>query len=190
MGRVSGAGERLRREQGGLTLTELLVAATLGLLVLGSAVTVFTASIQSQPPLADRGSDIQHARTTMERMTHEIRQAWDAPVATSNQLTILTYVKSTVCGGAHGSVSIPCRVTYTCSVGTCSRVEALPTGAAPGPSEQVVNGLSGSPVFSYYPSSAAPSEVQVVLSFPTDGGDDAITLEDSATFRNPEVVDP
>jgi prepilin-type N-terminal cleavage/methylation domain-containing protein len=185
---VSGADGRLRREQHGFTLVEVLIASALGLMVIGSAVTVFTASIQSQPPLANRGSDIQRARTTMERMTHEIRQAWDAPVATSSQLTILTYVRSVVCGGAHGSVSIPCQVTYTCSAGTCSRVEALPTGAAPGPSRQVVDGLSSSLVFSYYPSSAAPSEVGVVLSFPTETGDDAITLEDSATFRNPEVL--
>ena len=189
MGRLSGAGERLRREQDGLTLVELLVAAALGLMVIGSAVTVFTAAIQSQPPLAHRGSDIQQARSTMERMTHEIRQAWDAPVATSNQLSVLTYVKSDVCGGAHGSVSIPCRVTYTCTAGVCSRVEALPNGAAPGPAVQLVTGLAGSSVFSYYPSSIAPDEVQLVLSFPTEEGDDAITLEDSASFRNPEVVE-
>ena len=184
----SRAGERLRREQGGFTLVELLVAAALGLVVIGAAVTVFTAAIQSQPPLADRGSDIQRARTTMERMTHEIRQAWDAPVATSSQLSMLTYVKSVTCGGAHGSVSIPCRVTYTCTAGTCSRVEAAPSGVAPGPASQLVSGLSSSSVFSYYPSSAAATEVQVVLSFPTEEGDDAITLRDSAAFRNPEAA--
>ena len=187
MRRLSVAGEPLRREQHGFTLVELLVASALGLMVIGSAVTVFTASIQSQPPLADRGADIQNARTTMERMTHEIRQAWDAPVATSSQLTLLTYVKSVVCGGAHSSVSIPCQVTYTCSAGSCSRVEALPNGAAPGPSRLIVDGLSNPAVFSYFPSSAAPSEVNLLLAFPTEEGDDAITLQDSASFRNPVV---
>jgi prepilin-type N-terminal cleavage/methylation domain-containing protein len=190
MGRPSGAGERLRRERDGFTLVELLVATALALMVLGSAVTVFTAAIQSQPPLADRGSDIQHARTGMERMTHEIRQAWDAPVATSNQLSILTYVKSSVCGGASATTSIQCRVTYTCSVGTCSRVEALTNGAAPGPAEKIVTGLSSSAVFSYFPSAAAAAEVRLLLTFTADSGDDAITLQDTATFRNPEVVAP
>lgn len=191
MSGASLAGERLRHEQAGLTLTELLVAAALGLMVIGSAATVFVGSIHNQPRIADRGADIQQARTTMERMTHEIRQAWEAPVATSAQLSILTYVKSSVCGGATSSTSIPCRVTYTCSAGSCTRVEALPNGSAPGPASTVVTGLSNSLVFSYAPSSATPSEVGITLTFPAEeGGDDAITLQDGVGFRNPELVDP
>jgi hypothetical protein len=85
-------------------------------------------------------------------------------------------------------VSIPCRVTYTCTGGTCTRVEAQPTGASPGPAEQVVTGLSSSSVFTYFPNSGEPSEVTLLLTFPADTGDDSITVRDSATFRNPAVV--
>lgn len=178
--RKAGASER------GFTLPELLVSLVLSLMVLGTGVMVFSASVHTQPEQEQRGGSIQQARTTLERMIREIRQGWEVPVATSNQLSLLTYVKSATCGGSPSSAAIPCRVTYTCTGGTCVRVEALPNGSSPGPTETVVTGLTPWITFTYSPSTSDPSFVNVALSFPAPaGGDDAITVEDGATLRNP-----
>jgi Tfp pilus assembly protein PilW len=171
--------------ESGFTLVEVLVATVLGLLVVGVGATMFTAAIQSQPKQSARGAKVQQARTTMERLVRELRQGGDVYTATSSQLAFLTYVHSAACGGAPSSSSIQCRVTYSCSAGACTRVEATPTGANPGPAETVASGLSNAAVFTYSPSTTAPAYVGATLSYPAAGGDDAITLQDGATLRNP-----
>ncbi len=178
----SGA-RRLAREEDGFTLVELLVASVLGLIVVGAAVMMFTAGIKSEPRAASRSAQIQQARTTMERVTRELRQGSSVPTATTSQLSILTWVKSATCGGASSTTAIQCQVTYTCT-GACMRTERNPDGTGSGPAEQVVSGLSGSPVFSYTPSAAEPAHVGVTLQFPAGGGEDAISLQDGVTLRN------
>ena len=180
------AARKAAGEEHGFTLPELLVAMVLGLMVIGTGVMVFSASVHTQPEQRARGGSIQQARTTMERITREIRQGWDVPTATSNQLTLLTYVNSATCGSATTGNAIPCRVTYTCTAGSCIRVEALPNGSSPGPSQTVVTGLSSSTVFGYSPSAADPTFISLTLSFTAPaGGEDAITVQDGATLRNP-----
>jgi prepilin-type N-terminal cleavage/methylation domain-containing protein len=175
---------KLRRDEG-FTLPELLIGMTIGLLVVGTGVMVFTTAIRSQPRTSDRLAKIRDARTASERIVRELRQGWDTPTATSSQLSILTYVHSATCGGPGAGSAIPCRVTYSCSGGACTRTEAQPNGGSPGPSRTVVSGLAGSPVFTYSPSSAAPTWVGITLSYPAASGDDAVTIEDGATLRNP-----
>jgi type II secretory pathway component PulJ len=175
-------------EDEGFTLTELLVAMTIAMIVLGAGVMMFTAAIGSQPKHSARLAKVQEARTTSERLVRELRQGLGAPTATSSQLSILTYVRTAVCGGTASGAAIPCRVTYTCTAGTCTRVEAQPDGSAPGPATTVVSGLSNAIVFSYEPSSSSPTWVGVTLQFPAEGGDDAITVEDGAALRNPASI--
>jgi len=174
------------RDEGGWTLVEMLVATAVGLAVIGTATTLFVSVIQSQPRASEHGEDIQGARTTMERITRELRQGWGVPVALPSQLSILTYVKSATCGGAPSSASKACRVTYTCSSTACTRVEANPNGTAPGPARTVITGFTGPNAFTYSPSSAAPTFVGISLSYPREaGGDDSITLKDGVALRNP-----
>lgn len=169
------ATERLAGDEG-FTLTELLVAMTIGLVVMGAGVMMFTAAIGSQPKQSARLAKVQDARTTSERIVRELRQGRAAPTATSSQLSIETY-----CGGA----ASPCLVTYNCTAGACTRVEeAQVDGADPGPTTTVVSGLSNAIVFTYSPSSSAPTWVGITLQFPAEGGDDAITVEDGAALRN------
>jgi prepilin-type N-terminal cleavage/methylation domain-containing protein len=173
------------RRTDGFTLPELLIGMMIGLLVVGTGVTVFTTALRSQPRTTDRLAKISDARTASERIVREIREGWDTTVATSSQLSFLTYVHSTSCGGPLGATAIPCRVTYSCSGGACTRTEAQPNGSAPGLSRTVVSGISGSGVFSYSPDSSAPTWVGITLSFPAANGDDAVTIEDGAALRNP-----
>jgi prepilin-type N-terminal cleavage/methylation domain-containing protein len=169
------ATDRLAGDEG-FTLAELLVAMMIGLVVIGAGVMMFTAAIGSQPKQSARLEKVRNARITSERIVRELRQGRTATTSTSSQLAIETY-----CGGA----ASPCRVTYTCTAGTCNRVEAQPGGTSPGPATTVVSGLSNGIVFTYSPSSSAPRWVGITLQFPAEGGDDAITVEDGATLRNP-----
>lgn len=173
----------LRRQERGLTLIELLIAASVGLVVVGGALTMFVGAIRSEPRTASKVAAIQQARTTIERITRELRQGLETPTATSSQLAIVTYVKAVTCGGAAASTSIPCRVTYTCSSGKCTRVVAQPNGTAPGPAVQVASDLASNSVFSYLPSSTDPTYVGVSLAVSSEG--QPVTLSDGVALRNP-----
>ena len=175
---------RLRSERG-FTLVEVLMAAVLGMLVVGVGVMVFTAAVRSQPGLTKRGDSISQARTSLERLTRELRQGSTIYTSTSTQLSFLTYVKSATCGGASGSTSIPCRVTYTCSTSSCTRVEAKPDGTSPGSAVTVVTNLTSSNVFSYTSSPGVATNIVATFRMAGQNGNDAITVSDGATVRNP-----
>lgn len=174
----------LRREESGLTLIELLVAASLGLVVIGAAFTMFASAIHSQPRDTSKIAAMQEARTTVDRITRELRQGLEVvPTPSASQLAVVTYVKQATCGGAAASTSIPCRVTYACSAAQCTRVVAQPNGSAPGPAVTVAAGLSSTSVFSYSPSTTDPSYVGVSFAFAGSG--QPFTLRDGVTLRNP-----
>jgi prepilin-type N-terminal cleavage/methylation domain-containing protein len=180
------ASRAVATETGGFTLPELLIATVIGLIVIGAAVTAMTVGVHSQPRLNSQAASVQQARTTMERITRELRQGSSVPTATASQLSIVTYVKSATCGGTPANSAIACRVTYTCATGACSRTEAKADGTAPGPAEQVLSGLSSTNVFSYTPpTSTAPASVGVTISFAAQGANQGITLSDAAALRNP-----
>jgi prepilin-type N-terminal cleavage/methylation domain-containing protein len=175
---------RLRDTERGFTLVELLIAATIGLAVVGGAVAAFSVSARSQPRVADRAGDIQQARSTIEQITRELRQGSTVTNATSNQLSIVTYVNSAACGGAQATGAIQCRVDYYCSSGACTRTERNADGTGGGPAVTVVSGLTGSAVFTFSPSSTDPTFVGVELTFPARDGDDSISLGDGVSLRN------
>lgn len=168
-----------------MTLIELLVAAAVGLVVVGGAMTMFVSGIRSEPRTASKVTAIQQARTTMDRITRELRQGLETPVTSTSQLAIVTYVKASSCGGPAASSSIPCRVTYDCAGDSCTRQVAEPDGSAPGPTGQVASGLSSPDVFSYLPPDPAePSYVGVTFSFVASADGTPVTLEDGVALRN------
>ncbi len=116
--RARKAAAALRRGEDGLTLIELLVAAAVGLVVVGGALTMFMGAIRSEPRTASKVAAIQQARTTVDRITRELRQGLETLTTPSEtELSIVTYVKAAICGGAAANASIPCRVTYKCKTG-------------------------------------------------------------------------
>lgn len=169
----------------GLTMIEVLLAAAIGLVVIGGTIGIMTSGIRSEPRLAERTTDIQGARVAMERLTREIRQGQVVTSATGSQLSLVTNVNSATCGGAGSTEVRLCHVTYTCSASQCTRSETNPDGTGtPSSSEIVVHGVSGAAVFSYAPSSSAPQYVAVRLEFPSMSGGDSITLTDGVAMRN------
>jgi type II secretory pathway pseudopilin PulG len=170
-----------------MTLIELLLAALVGLVVIGGAFTMFAGAIHSQPRDTAKVVAIQEARTTLDRITRELRQGLEvvpsSPTPTSSQLAIVTYVKQASCGGAAASTAIPCRVTYTCSGTACTRVVSQPNGSAPGPSSTVVSGLTSPNVFTYSPK--ATEADYVGASFSISGSGSPFVLSDGVALRNP-----
>jgi type II secretory pathway pseudopilin PulG len=192
---------RLGSEQG-ITLAELLIAMMLGIIVLTTAVFVFTAGIHVQPRIQKRATEIQQARTMSERMTRELRQGSNASVsADASQLMILTYVpRSTYCNtpATTGSSVARCRVFYTCTsagpTSSCARIECPPAMLAVGTGcsspTTAVSGLSTSHVFTFSPQVPGQAYVGVRLGFPAENGDDAITIQDGVALRNPPLGGP
>jgi prepilin-type N-terminal cleavage/methylation domain-containing protein len=183
------------RSEDGFTLIEMLIAASLGLIIVGAALSMFVGGVKSQPRATAQSAGVTQAQTAMERMTRELRQGSAVITATATQIAVITYVEDATCGGAAGSVAISCRVTYSCSSGACTRTVAQPNGSAPGSARTVVSGMSSSNVFSYVPNTAgssdcaatgsgAPNYVCVTLAFPDNGGRNAITLSDGVGLRN------
>jgi type II secretory pathway pseudopilin PulG len=193
---MRGLKRKIRRrlaDEAGFSLIEALVSTIVGLMVVGIGATVFTTAGRSQPDQVKRGASIQDSRNTIERMTREIRQGSTVYSSTATQLSLLTYVRSASCGGTSADAAIQCKVTYTCTSGNCTRVEAPPPGStgSPGSPRTVVSGLSASGIFRYGSScnltttAGAPGYVCVTLTYPAGNGDDALTLRDGAAPINP-----
>lgn len=181
---VDSAGE-LRRSEGGYTLIELLVAATMGMVVIGGAVTLFIGAVRSEPRTASKVAALQQGRTVTERVTRELRQGIEVvDGSTASQLSLVTYVKET-CAGAPATQSQACLVSYSCAGETCTRTVGAPSGSTTGPAVQVVSGLASTNVFTYSASdpAAGPDYVGVELVFSTrEGG--PVVVADGASLRN------
>jgi hypothetical protein len=192
---------REHSSEAGFSVAELLISTMIGLLVLGAAVSLFTAGIATQPRIDERVSQIQLARTMSERITRELRQGSNASSVNPSQLMILTYVPmSTYCNtpATSGSSIARCRVFYSCpsagSTSSCTRVECpsalLAIGTGCSPPTTVVSGLTTNQVFSFSPRTPGQAYVGVRLEFPAENGDDAITIQDGVALRNPPLGGP
>ncbi len=169
-------------EEAGFTLTELLMATVIGLLVVGTGTMVFTAAVRSQPGQSARSEAIRDGRTMTERLVRELRQgqALDTSAGDSwsgQSLSFRTFVHSSSCGGGYADHAMVCRVTYTCTAGACTRVESDPaTGTQGSPSSQI-SGLASSDVFSYQTDPTADCPIPTATN-------EAVSISDGATLRN------
>lgn len=176
-----------RRDEQGFTLVELLVSTMVSMLALFVTLALLDLAVKSEPDIADRNVSIQEAEVALERMTREVRQAYEVVAASSTDLTILTYANRAACGSNQLDTARPCRVVYSCAGGDCTRTASEEDGSGTGPSQQIVSGLSSDSVFTYEPSPSDARAVGMTLSFPAAGGsgnDDAITVTDGAVMRN------
>jgi type II secretory pathway pseudopilin PulG len=176
------------RDESGLTLVEMLVAMTLGVVVMGGVLILLIGAMRSQPRLEKQSTNIQTARFVLERLTREIRNGIVVDKATASSVSFQTYVRHTACGGSTMSASTAaatkCEVTYTCSGSSCSRTEAIP-GTYTGTAVTIFSGLNNSAsVFSYKPNSTSPTYVEVTLKVPNSSGSGSLTVSDGASMRN------
>ena len=182
MSRMGETATRLRQSEDGYTLVELLVASTMGLVVVGAAVILFVGAVRSEPRTSSKVAAIEQGRITVERITRDVRQASSVPTYAPGQLALITFVRQSTCNGGAAATSIQCRVTYTCSAGACTRTVSQSNGTSPGTPVRVVTGLASSEPFAY-PSGGEPTYVEVELAFATrEGG--PVVIADGAAIRN------
>lgn len=182
---VAALRKRLGEGQAGLTLIELLIAAAMGVVLMGAVVTVLIGALRAQPKLSTSATNIQTARYVLDRMTRELRNGISVAEAKTTTVSFETYVRSSSCGSktplAATSPSIKCQVRYTCESGTCKRTETQPGVLTGGTPLTMVRGLSTATGFSY-PSS---TYVKVTLVIPSAGaGSNTTTVSDGASLRN------
>jgi type II secretory pathway pseudopilin PulG len=178
----------LRRSEGGYTLIELLVAATMGMVVMGGAVMVFIGAVRSEPRTSSQVAAIQQGRVVAERITRELRQGLEVVPAGASGLELVTYLPGGSCASSPGIEAEPCSVTYACGDGVCTRTVAQPDGSSPGAAAQAVSGLASDEVFTYSPPIEAavepdPEYVGVEFAFAMQEGG-PVVVADGATLRN------
>lgn len=175
------------RREGGFTLVELLVASTMGVIVLGAVGSLVVSAMKTQPQISERAQTVSTARWVLERLTREIRNGVKVDKATASSVSFETYVRRSTCGGsgmlASTSAAIKCEVTYTCSTTACTRIEAAP-GVYTGTPRTIFEGIGSSSVFSYVPNAAEATYIKVTLTMPNPRGPAALTVSDGASLRN------
>lgn len=185
----------------GFTLIEMLVAMTMGVVVMGGVLILLIGAMRSQPKLEKQATNIQTARWVMERMTREIRDGVTVDNATPSSVSFQTYVRHATCGGtttlASSAPSTKCEVTYSCAGESCTRTEAAP-GVYTGTATRIFSGLSNpAAVFCFVPSDgedasecgeakpgSSPTYIGVTLELPDSEGSGGLTASDGASLRN------
>jgi type II secretory pathway pseudopilin PulG len=179
---------RVRREAG-FTLVELLVASTMGVVVLGAVGSLVISAMKTQPKISEKAQDVSTARWVLERLTREIRNGVRVDNATASSVSFQTYVRHTTCGATttlpSGSPAIKCQVTYTCTTTYCSRIEAAPE-VETGTARRIFEGIDSSNVFSYSPDEEDPTYIKITLHMPNPDGavNGGTTVSDGASLRN------
>jgi Tfp pilus assembly protein PilW len=166
-------------EQRGFGLVEVLVASIAALIVVGAAMSLSIIALRSEPRISARSDTVNQARTTLERMTRELRQTYSVQVAGSTELSFFTYER------VNGATTATQRfVSYRCDAGQCIRREGPVGQPLPETGTIAVDGVTNSDVFTYQPNTIRPEDVEIrfVLSIP--GQSERITVDDGVNLRN------
>lgn len=196
---------RLRRDEAGLTLIEMLVASAMSVILLGGITSMVLGTMRAQPDISKRGQDISATRWVTERMTREIRNGIRVDQATASKVSILTYVRRTACGSntptSAATPAIKCEVTYECATTACTRREAA-EGVFTGTAKTLFSGINSSQVFCFVPSTEADpltcgpavsaaqtTYVGIRVQIPNPSGSTtAINVSDGASLRNATLL--
>ena len=154
--RLNRALPRTLRDERGFTLVEMLVGMAIGLLVGAACLALLDISTPLANTELERQNDVGAARSGLERMVRELRQA-DSINTTS---PTLMDVNVTTSSGA-------LRVLYECDVASstpglrsCVRYQGSVGGSVGSVGSTIVDGLvngtSAAPVFTYTPDAVRP----------------------------------
>jgi Tfp pilus assembly protein PilW len=171
-----------RAAEAGLALVELLVVASLLIVVLGAILALAETTQRIAPKESERAHVIREAQVGLHRMTRELRHAYQAPTVTGSTMQAAVL-------GANGTART---VKYDCD-------EAHPTdGAYTRCVRQVLSGstwtgnevvidrvLNGTTVFSSTPPDYVSATVEVAARGNLqDGYDHRVILDDGIYMRN------
>lgn len=167
----------------------MLVASAVAVAVFGATLALLESSTQLQSRDTEWALILQRDRVGLARMTQELRQASKVEEAKANAIVFMATI-----GGKSWKIKYECSVAESgSSYHECVRVaaeegKALPT-SGPATATAIVN---GGEVFSYSPSSSAPTLVTVKLELPSQGTlrqsegafKHTVVLENAAFIRN------
>jgi prepilin-type N-terminal cleavage/methylation domain-containing protein len=184
--------------EAGFTLIEVIVVATLLAVVAAVLMTPMILTSKVQARQTNYAFAQQQARSAVESMVAQVRQASaiNTPDSNTNMIDMNVYLGGT-----------PLHVVYQCDVnqpGTngqyreCIRVQAAigatlpPLTAGTVVANNLTNGTAADPVFSLGPSGVAPYYMTATLKVPASGGvnggqQHTIVLTDGALMRNMNI---
>jgi hypothetical protein len=162
-----------------MTLTELLVAAPIALILLVATLTLHLASGRQHERTESRVRALVQQRQGLERMTRELRQATSITPSSSVVVETILWLRP-----AGGGAAVQRRVRYDCSSQTCQRFEG-PSGGPLTPSPGVVvTDVVNADVFDFQPDLVNPDYVTVTLEVAVKGAPNPISLRDGVALRN------
>jgi hypothetical protein len=167
----------LRNERGEITLTELLVAAPIALILLTATLTLHLASGREQVRIEGRVQTLVQQRGGLERITRELRQATSITPTSSVAVEALVWLRP------GGGQAVQRRVRYDCSGQACERLEGPVDGNLASP-VVVVSDVLNADVFDFQPDLVNPTYVTVTLEVKAEGANNPISLHDGVALRN------
>jgi prepilin-type N-terminal cleavage/methylation domain-containing protein len=167
---------RLRDDQSGFTLVELLVAMPIGLIVVFMALLVLDTAVPYELRTREHAQALRDQEVGLERMTRELRDATSFTFLTSQKIEFDVHIRSA--GGLR-------KVQYDCSSGDhCLRLEG-PVGGTVSPAGAViVDALVNPDVFEPEPDFVNPRYVGLVARVRISDDRRLITLRDGIDLRN------
>jgi prepilin-type N-terminal cleavage/methylation domain-containing protein len=152
-------------DQRGFSLTELLMAITIGMIVLMAAWMVLDRTISASGQIADRSEALQRGRQAMELITRQLRSQVcvgnATPIVSASDLSVTFYADLT-----DGTPANPIKkrtLTYDPATHTINESVASSSGTYPtltfgtatttpllAKSDQIMDGSTARPVFRYY----------------------------------------
>jgi prepilin-type N-terminal cleavage/methylation domain-containing protein len=181
--------------EAGFTLIEVLVGTALVALVAGAIMTPMVTSARVQNNDANYAYSQQQARTGLDAMVAQIRQAWSLTSPDPNQVDMNVFI--------NGSLQ---RVFYECDVPQpgstiyheCVRLQVSAGNSLPALStgtvaiKNLTNGTGADPVFTFAPDPVAPYYMTATVKVPASGATNSslnhsIVFSDGALMRNQNV---
>ena len=152
-------------DQRGFTLVELLVAITIGMVILMATLMVFDRTISASGQIADRSEALQRGRQAMELITRQLRSqvcvGTTTPIVAGSDLSVTFYADLT-----DGTPANPIKkrtLSYDTTKDTIFESVAPSTGVYPDLSfgtatttplltnvDQILNGSTLQPIFTYW----------------------------------------
>lgn len=189
--------------ESGLTLVELLLAATMSVVLVGASTAMLISAVRDQPALSKKAQNVTTARWQLERIVREIRNGVSVEEATPTRVSLIAWVRRTACGGTAPTdpeaAPIKCRITYSCATGVCTRTEGPLEGAPIAAPTVALSGVGNPEVFCFVPSTEAdptscgsatesPTYVGVQLEVPNPSGPGLLTISDGANLRSSTLL--
>jgi hypothetical protein len=172
---------RSPRGEAGYALTELLLVSSLLVIVLGAVLMLGEASQQVAPKESERAMVIRDAQVGLDRMTRELRHAYQAPTVTGS-----TIQANVVNGGTSETVRYDCNVAHPTRAGYTRCLRYPVVNGTPGTGQMVIDRvLNGTAVFTLTGTNYVRALVEVAAAGDLqDGYDHRVVLDDGFYMRN------